>query len=137
MDDMDYLELGQLDCENNSADVSQLFNQTDPGYLEFRYNYITALLLLAGFGFVLNSGIIIWLIKTMAFRRSPISYIVSFYRRTNVISLSLIYVPAVPVIFGKPFCVSILSVWRWNLEYHNRMERGRFPMPICEVLSDV
>ncbi|XP_055345208.1 gonadotropin-releasing hormone receptor-like isoform X2 [Paramacrobiotus metropolitanus] len=64
----------RLNCTtNSSADVLMFVNQSDPGYLAQRYNYISILLILAGFGVVLNASMIALLLKGALYRHSTLS----------------------------------------------------------------
>ncbi|XP_055345206.1 gonadotropin-releasing hormone receptor-like [Paramacrobiotus metropolitanus] len=63
-----------LNCTtNSSADVLMFLNQSDPGYLTQRYNYISILLSLACFGVVLNASMIALLLKSALYRHSTLS----------------------------------------------------------------
>ncbi|XP_055357894.1 gonadotropin-releasing hormone receptor-like isoform X2 [Paramacrobiotus metropolitanus] len=63
-----------LNCTmNSSTEVLMFLNQSDPGYLVQRYNYISILLILAGFGVVLNASMIAFLLKNAMYRHSALS----------------------------------------------------------------
>ncbi|XP_055344488.1 gonadotropin-releasing hormone receptor-like [Paramacrobiotus metropolitanus] len=76
---MDYAEgdaafYARLNCtRNSSADVLMFLNRSDPGYLTQRYHYISILLVLAGFGVVLNASMIALLLKSAIYRHSTLS----------------------------------------------------------------
>ncbi|XP_055348738.1 adipokinetic hormone/corazonin-related peptide receptor variant I-like [Paramacrobiotus metropolitanus] len=64
----------RLNCTiNSSADVLGFVDQSDPGYLTRRYNHISILLILAGFGVVLNASMIAILLKSPMYRHSTLS----------------------------------------------------------------
>ncbi|XP_055353604.1 gonadotropin-releasing hormone receptor-like [Paramacrobiotus metropolitanus] len=64
----------RLNCTvNSSVDVLMFVDQSDPGYLTQRYNHISILLVLAGFGVVLNASMIAILLKSALYRHSTLS----------------------------------------------------------------